>query len=85
MDSIYTYFDYRQYLNDLFQEKRLCNKVLSLRAIAAKIGINSDTLVRILNNERNISKKLVPAFTNFLKLKNKETQYFSISQFLDLL
>jgi uncharacterized protein (TIGR02147 family) len=78
MDSIYTYFDYRQYLNDLFQEKRLSNKALSLRAIAAKIGINSGTLVRILNNERNISKKLVPAFTNFLKLKSKETQYFSL-------
>lgn len=78
MDSIYTYFDYRQYLNDLIQEKRLRNKVLSLRAIATRIGINSGTLVRILNNERNISKKLVPAFASFLKLKNKETQYFSI-------
>lgn len=78
MDSIYTYFDYRQYLNDLIQEKRLRNKMLSLRAIAARIGINSGTLVRILNNERNISKILIPSFASFLRLKNKESQYFSI-------
>ena len=52
--------------------------MLSLRAIAARIGINSGTLVRILNNERNISKKLIPAFASFLRLKNKESQYFSI-------
>jgi uncharacterized protein (TIGR02147 family) len=78
MDSIYTYFDYRQYLNDLVQEMRRRNKMLSLRAIAARIGINSGTLVRILNNERNISKKLIPAFASFLRLKNKESLYFSI-------
>jgi uncharacterized protein (TIGR02147 family) len=47
-----------------------------LRAIASRIGINSGTLVRILNGERNISKKLVPSFPDFLKLKGKETLYF---------
>jgi uncharacterized protein (TIGR02147 family) len=76
MDSIYTYFDYRKYLKDLFESKKDQNCALSLRAISSKIGINSGTLVRILNGERNISKKLVPPFANFLKLKEKETLYF---------
>jgi uncharacterized protein (TIGR02147 family) len=76
MDSIYTYFDYRKYLKDLFESKKDQNSALSLRAIASRIGINSGTLVRILNGERNISKKLVPPFANFLKLKEKETLYF---------
>ncbi|HEX2957330.1 MAG TPA: TIGR02147 family protein [Chitinispirillaceae bacterium] len=76
MDSIYTYFDYRKYLNDLFDNKKNQNSALSLRAISSRIGINSGTLVRILNGERNISKKLVPSFTSFLKLKGKETLYF---------
>lgn len=77
MGSIYTYFDYRQYLNDLFTEKRNRNGAFSLRAIAVRIGINSGTLVRVLNGERNISKKLVPLFAEFLKLKGKETLYFT--------
>ncbi|MBN1600596.1 MAG: TIGR02147 family protein [Chitinispirillaceae bacterium] len=76
MESIYTYFDYRKYLVDLFEVKKKVNAALSLRAIAAKIGINSGTLVRILNGERNISKKLLPSFVGFLKLKGKETLYF---------
>jgi uncharacterized protein (TIGR02147 family) len=76
MESIYTYFDYRKYLNELFEDKKNKNSALSLRAIAGRIGINSGTLVRILNGERNISRKLVPSFTEFLKLKGKETLYF---------
>jgi uncharacterized protein (TIGR02147 family) len=77
MESIYTYFDYRQYLNHLFEEKKKRNNSLSLRAIAGKIGINNGTLVRILNGQRNISKKLVPLFAEFLKLKEKESIYFT--------
>jgi uncharacterized protein (TIGR02147 family) len=77
MESIYTYFDYRQYLNHLFEDKKKRNNSLSLRAIAGKIGINNGTLVRIINGQRNISKKLVPLFVEFLKLKEKESIYFT--------
>ncbi|MDO5575865.1 MAG: TIGR02147 family protein [Fibrobacter sp.] len=77
MKSIYIYFDYRKYLTDSFEDKKRLNSSLSLRAIAEKIGINSGTLVRILKGERNISTKRIPLFTNFLKLKGKETLYFT--------
>lgn len=77
MESIYTYFDYRKYLADFFEDKKRLNSSLSLRAIAEKIGINSGTLVRILKSERNISTKRIPLFTTFLKLKGKETLYFT--------
>jgi len=70
--SIYSYFDYRDFLRDNFAERKAHNQKYSYRAIADKIGINSATLIRILNGKRNLSRNILPKFLQFLKLKKKE-------------
>jgi uncharacterized protein (TIGR02147 family) len=44
--------------------------------MADRLGLNSGTIVRIMNGQRNISTKLLPLFTVYLTLRQKEAEYF---------
>jgi uncharacterized protein (TIGR02147 family) len=76
--SIYSFVDYREYLKQELSERKAKNPGFSFRAAAMKLGINSGTLVRILNGKRNLSKNVLPKFVNFLKLKSREAEYFGL-------
>ncbi len=76
MAAIFSYFDFREFLKDDLSERKARNPSFSIRAMAAKLQLNSSTLTRILNEKRNISKNLLPKFIKFLGLRSKETEYF---------
>jgi uncharacterized protein (TIGR02147 family) len=76
--SIYSFVDYREYLRQELAERRAKNARFSCRAAARKLGINSGTMVRIINGKRNLSRNLLPKFINFLKLKPREVEYFQL-------
>ncbi len=78
MPSVYDYMDYRVFLKDDFFERKERNSRFSYRSAANRIGINCGTLVRILNGQRNLTSKTLPRFIEYLGLKNREAEYFSL-------
>jgi uncharacterized protein (TIGR02147 family) len=78
MSSIYSYTEYRDFINDALLRKRSQNPSFSVRAMAAHLSIGSGTLSRILHGTRNIGPTLLPAITEFLGLKAREAEYFSL-------
>ncbi len=78
MPNIYSYIDYRRYLIDYIKEKKVSNPGFSGRLFSSRMGISAATLARILNGERNISRKLLPVFIDELNLREKSTDYFTL-------
>ncbi|MBD3420100.1 MAG: TIGR02147 family protein [Chitinivibrionales bacterium] len=78
MSRIFAYMDYRAFLRDELERKRRRNGSFSIRAAAARMGIGSGTLSRILSGSRNIGPSLLPAITAYLGLKARESRYFRL-------
>jgi len=76
MPHIYTYFDIHQFLQDDFAERKSRNPKYSLRAMADRLKVNSATIIRIMNGNRNISSTMLPVFSSYLGLRQKEAEYF---------
>jgi uncharacterized protein (TIGR02147 family) len=76
--SIYAYTDYREYLKAELVRKRGRNTSFSIRAAAARMNIGTGTLSRIISGSRNIGPALLPAVIDFLGLKSREAEYFSL-------
>ena len=78
MPGIYAYTDYREFLKDALAAKRSRNASFSIRSMAARLGMGSGTLSRILGGARNIGPALLPAITSFLGLRTREAEYFAL-------
>ncbi|MBN1760321.1 MAG: TIGR02147 family protein [Chitinispirillaceae bacterium] len=78
MKSIYTYYDYRRFISDFYQEKKALNPNYSYRYIAGKVGIDHALIVKIIRGQRHISGKMVEVFTAFLGLSNRQREYFRL-------
>jgi uncharacterized protein (TIGR02147 family) len=78
MPNIYAYIDYRKFLVDVIAEKKLAHPGFSCRRLSSRLGISAATLVRILNGKRNVSKKLLPKFIDYFKLRDRAAEYFSL-------
>ncbi|MBN1576680.1 MAG: TIGR02147 family protein [Chitinispirillaceae bacterium] len=78
MNSIFTYSDFREYIRAAVKEKRYKNPRYSYRCAASRIGIRSGTLTRILNGSRHVGPELLPKLIDYLGLKRREAEYFSL-------
>lgn len=78
MESLYTYQDYRLFLRDHYAQSRARSPGFSLRSFASKIDLNVSTLTRILSGQRNISEKTEIRIVSYLKLRDREKEYFSL-------
>lgn len=78
MKSIYTYYDYRRFISDFYQEKKALNPNYSYRYIAGKVGIDHALIVKIIQSQRHISGKTVDVFAGFLGLSNRQREYFKL-------
>jgi uncharacterized protein (TIGR02147 family) len=76
--SIYTYYDYRRYIGDFYQEKKAVSPNYSYRYIAGKVGIDHALIVKIIQGRRHISIKTVESFAAFLGLSNRQREYFKL-------
>ena len=76
--SIYAYTDYREFLKCELLRKRGRNTSFSIRAAAGRMNIGTGTLNRILSGSRNIGPALLPSVIDFLGLKSREAEYFSL-------
>lgn len=78
MASIFLYSNYREYIKDVMDEKRQKNPAFSYRCAAARIGMSSGSFTRIINGTRHLGSHLLPKIIDFLKLKRREAQYFTL-------
>jgi uncharacterized protein (TIGR02147 family) len=76
--SIYTYYDYRQFINDFYHEKKASNPIYSYRYIAGKVGIDHALIVKILQGKRHVSTEKIEDFATFLGLSSRQKEYFRI-------
>lgn len=74
--SIFDYSDYRQFLNDCFEERKKSNKSFTLRYIAQKTGLSHTFCKMILSGKRNLSNKTIPKIISVFKLPQTEEEYF---------
>jgi uncharacterized protein (TIGR02147 family) len=83
MTDVFAYTDYRKYLKDYYQEKKSGDSRFSCRFIAQKVGFRSPSFFsQILHGHCNMSMSMATRFSDFLKLKRKEAEYFeSMVQF----
>lgn len=77
--EIYNYFDYREYLNDVFAYFKQVDPSYSHRRFLADAHIPGSTyLLRVLRGERKLSLKYVANFSEAMKHNSSEAHFFNI-------
>jgi uncharacterized protein (TIGR02147 family) len=72
------YYDYREFLRDLFEFRKSRDAGFSHRKFLAAAQIpGSGYLVRILKSSRKLNRKYVPHFCRALGLSGREEKYFT--------
>lgn len=76
---IYNYFDYREYLNDVFNYFKKIDPSYSHRKFLSDAHIpGSSYLLRVLHAERKLSPKYVANFSEAIKLNSSENSFFEL-------
>ncbi len=76
MKSVFEYLDYRDFLKDFYEEKKLKHSFFSYRLFGAKIGVDPSYLAKVLIKTRNVSNGAIGAIAAFCGLKEREADYF---------
>ncbi len=77
--DIFDYSDYRAFLRDWYQERKAANPKFSYRLLAKKVGFKSaGFFTLILQGKTNISLEVVEGFSEALKLKKSEKDFFRL-------
>jgi uncharacterized protein (TIGR02147 family) len=76
MQSIYSYFDYQQFLSDFYEEKKKETSFFSYRFFGNKLGLDAGFLVKVLQGKMHLSLKSLPKITAYFKFDIKEIDYF---------
>jgi len=77
MKPIFDYMNYREYLDDMYKEKKEMGAFYSFRIFSQKAGFKSPNFLKlVIKGERNLSKESVFKFVKALKLNRNEADYF---------
>ncbi len=77
MDSLFAYDDYRRFLRDWYEEKKLANPRFSLRMLAERSGFKArDFLLRVMRGDRNLSQDGADKLSEFFRFPEKQAEYF---------
>ena len=75
--DIFSYYNYRSYLNDLVAYRRQCSSVFSHRYIVQKAGFKSPTALKhVIDGKRNLSLEAANKFAVALKIEGIPRHYF---------
>lgn len=84
LPSPYDYLDYRRYLADWFQAKKVANPRFSHRLFARKAGQKNPSLLHhVMEGRRNLTEATTEAFVTALGLRAGEAQFFGLLIALD--
>jgi len=75
--DVFNYFDYREYLRDLFDEYKKAETGFTYRSFARQAGIMSQTyMLRVINGTRSLSPDYLPNICAFFRLNQSQARYF---------
>ncbi len=75
--SVFSYKDFRLFLNDSIEFRRKLDAKLSYRVISKKIGYASPNFILlVIQGKRNLSIKSIDLVSRFLELNRTEKDYF---------
>ncbi|MBR4916561.1 MAG: TIGR02147 family protein [Fibrobacter sp.] len=75
--KIFEFLDYREFLKDYYNTKKMANPAFSLRVFSDKIGFKAkDFISRVMNGEKKLSTQSIPKVANGLRLGKHETEFF---------
>lgn len=75
--DIFNYFDYREFLRDLFAVYKKSENSFTFRSFAGDADIQSPTYMnRVINGSRNLSEKYIPNICGYFQLTVSQTRYF---------
>ncbi len=76
MVTVFKYHDYREFLNDFYQEKKKLKGFISYRMMGKHFKVDASYLVKVLKKGVNLKDDTIPSITTFCKLTPKEADYF---------
>ena len=77
MKSIFTYIDYRRFLNDYYKEKKRTCRHFSYRYFALKAGFTSPVFLKlVIEGKRNLSRTMIHRFGDAIGLNPKQSCFF---------
>jgi len=78
MVSIYSYTDYRLFLNDFYLRQKKSERRFSYRAMAARLGFTAPNFLKlVIDGKRNISRESIDKIAAGCSLGKGEAEYFS--------
>ena len=79
MPNIFLYTDYRKFIKDWYDEKKRQDTGVTYRTIARAVGFNSPAhITMVLKKKTNLSNAHLIKFSDVMKLRKKESDYFSL-------
>ena len=79
MREIYSYTDYRRYLEDFYKDQKEIRPSFSYQLFAEKSGFVANSyLIDIIKGRKDLSKKSILAVAKAMKLKRRKVDYFEI-------
>jgi len=78
MPNVFNYFDYREYLDAFFRERKKANPGFSYRVFADKCGFKSKSYLKmVIDGTKNLSESSIQRLNRVLKLNDKALAYFA--------
>lgn len=77
--NIYNYFDYREYLEDIYKKLKKTRIGFSYRSFSRDARIpNHNYILRVIKKQRNLTLRYLLNISKFLNHSNNEVEYFKI-------
>ncbi len=77
MPSVFNYQDYRKFLADYYEEKKVSSSAFSYQNFSRKAGFTSKSFVfNVINGRKNLSRASVVKICGALSLSKTEASYF---------
>lgn len=77
MPNIYNYLNYREYLEDFYNERKKEDSTFSYQVFADRAGFKSKSFIKlVIDGRKNLSKDSIAKINRALKLKDKSFSYF---------
>jgi uncharacterized protein (TIGR02147 family) len=77
MLNIFNYIDYREFLENFYNEQKALNKVFSYQYFANKAGFKSKSFIKlVIDGKKNLTTDSIQKLNNVLKLNEKSFSYF---------
>jgi uncharacterized protein (TIGR02147 family) len=78
MPNIFQYLNYREYLEDFYDEKKNENDAFSYQNFANRAGFKSKSFIKlVIDGKKNLSPESATKINNVLKLSDKAFSYFN--------